>query len=154
MNYQLPENPDRLSKSNSALPEHSNSSREQLYRRVRNLILDYALGVSLLGLIPITEFLTFKLVIAAAIQVKMMWDVGKLWQFPKGQDILAVLGNFFGALGALALALMAWFTFFAMGLFVPYLGSFAIAAALFTFTWMLGQATHQFYANGRYRSGI
>lgn len=152
MNYQPPDSPDALPENDLALQELTNSSRELLYRRVRNLILDYALGVSLLGLIPITGLLTFKLVIAAAIQVKMMWDVGSLWQFPKGQDILAVLGNFFGALGAVALAMMAWFTFFGIGLFVPYLGSFAIAAALFTFTWMIGQATHQFYANGRYRS--
>jgi len=126
------------------------SKREKLYRDIRNLILDYALGVSLLGLIPVNGLLTLKLITAALINIKMMWDVGKLWGFPKGQDILAMAGNLFAALGAIALGLMTWLTFFGVGLFVPYLGSLAIAASLFTATWMIGQATHQFYANGRH----
>jgi hypothetical protein len=126
--------------------------RDRLQRDVRNLILDYALGVSLLGLIPVAGWLSFKLAIAVLINAKMMRDIGYRWQFPRGQDILAIIGNFFGALGAIALSLGAWFTFFALGLFVPYVGSLAIAAALFTLTWMIGQATHQFYANGRHRA--
>jgi uncharacterized protein (DUF697 family) len=151
VNDQPPEPLAGLQGNTPALQEVSNISQEHLYRQVRNLILDYALGVALLGLIPITGFLTLKLIVAAAIEVKMMWDVGRLWQFPKGQDILAVLGNLFGALGAITLALMVWLTFFGVGVFIPYVGSFAPASALFTFTWMIGQATHQFYANGRYR---
>jgi hypothetical protein len=151
MNNQSPERSEGLRENAIALQQLGNSNPERLYRSVRNLIFDYALGVSLLGLIPISGFLTLKLIIAAVIEVKMMWDVGSLWQFPKGQDILAVLGNLFGAFGAVALALMTWFACFGVGLFIPYVGSFAIAAALFTFTWMVGQATHQFYANGRYR---
>ena len=127
----------------------SNQQREDLFRDIRNLILDYALGVSLLGLVPADNSLTIKLIIAGAINIKMMWDVGKRWGFIKGQDILAVVGNFFGALGSIALGVMAWLTFFGVGLFVPYVGGFKIAAALFTTTWMIGQATHQFYANGR-----
>jgi hypothetical protein len=125
--------------------------RDRLQRDVRNLILDYALGVCLLGLIPISGLLSLKLAIAVLLNIKMMRDIGHRWQFPKGQDILAIIGNLFGALGAISLALGAWFTFFALGLFVPYVGSLAIAAALFTVTWMIGQATHQFYANGRHR---
>jgi len=121
----------------------------QLEREVRALILDYALGISILGLIPIPRLLTLKLLIAAGLLLKMMRDVGAKWRFPRGQDILAIFGNLFGGIGAFAVAFMAWVTMFSIGLFVPYVGSLAVAASLFTLTWGLGQATSQFYASGR-----
>ena len=117
-------------------------------RQVRDLILDYALGASILGLIPISGLFTVKLLVAAALILKMMWDIGKLWGFRKGQDLLAIAGSFFGGLGALAMAFGAWLTMFGIGLFVPYIKSLALAAALFTLTWSMGQATKQFYASG------
>ncbi len=118
-------------------------------RASRALAFDYALGVSILGLIPIPGMLTVKLVVAVGLIVKMLWDISVKWQFARGQDILALAGYLFGFLGALAMAFMAWLTFFTIGLFVPYIGSFRIAAALFTLTWVLGQNTNQFYASGR-----
>lgn len=116
--------------------------------RVRDLILDYALGASILGLIPIPRLFTVKLLVAVGLILKMMWDIGKLWGFRKGQDFLAIAGSFFGGLGALAMAFTAWLTMFGVGLFLPYIKSLALAAALFTLTWSLGQATKQFYASG------
>ena len=118
-------------------------------RESRNLALDYALGVSILGLIPISGLLTLKLLVTTGLIGKMLWDIGREWGFPRGQDILAIAGYLFGWLGALAMAFMAWLTLLAIGLFVPYVSSFKIAAALFTLTWMLGQTTNQFYASGR-----
>ncbi len=115
---------------------------------VRELILDYALGTSILGLIPIPGLFTVKLLVAACLILKMMWDIGKLWGFRKGQDLLAIAGSVFGGLGALAMAFTAWLTMFGVGLFVPYIKSLALAAALFTLTWSIGQATKQFYASG------
>ena len=116
-------------------------------RESRNLVLDYALGVSILGLIPIPGLLTLKLLLATGSIVKMSWDIGAKWQFAKGQDILAIAGHLFGLLGAFAMAFMAWLSLLIIGLFVPYVSSFKIAAALFTLTWMLGQTTNQFYAS-------
>ncbi|MBV9387733.1 MAG: hypothetical protein JOZ78_15030 [Chroococcidiopsidaceae cyanobacterium CP_BM_ER_R8_30] len=121
----------------------------QLEREVRTLVLDYAFGVSILGLIPIRGLLTLKLLVAAGLILKMMRDVGAKWSFRKGQDILAIFGNLFGGIGAFAMAFMAWLTIFSIGLFVPYVGDLAVAASLFTLTWGLGQSTSQFYANGR-----
>jgi hypothetical protein len=117
-------------------------------RESRNLVLDYALGISLLGLIPVSGFLTLKLILAIGLILKMSWDLGVKWKFVKGQDILAIVGYLFGLLGAFAMAFMAWLTLLTIGLFVPYVGSFKIAAALFTLTWMLGQTINQFYASG------
>ncbi len=117
----------------------------------RNLVLDYALGVSILGLIPISGLLTLKLLVAISLIVKMLWDIGVKWRFVKGQDILAIAGYLFSWLGAFAMAFMAWLSLLGIGLFVPYISSFRVAAALFTLTWMLGQSTNQFYAIGRSR---
>lgn len=117
-------------------------------RQVRDLVLDYALGASILGLIPIPGLFTVKLLVAAGLILKMISDIGKLWCFQKGQDFLAIAGSFFGGLGALAMAFTAWLTMFGVGLFVPYIKSLALAAALFTLTWSIGQATKQFYASG------
>jgi hypothetical protein len=129
------------------MSETSNYRRQE--RESRNLAFDYALGISILGLIPIVGLLTLKLVVATGLIGKMLWDISLKWKFSKGQDILAIAGYLFGLLGALAMAFMAWLTLLTIGLFIPYLGSFKIAAALFTLTWMLGQSTNQFYASGQ-----
>lgn len=118
-------------------------------RESRNLVFDYALGVSILGLIPISDLMTLKLLLAIGLIFKMGWDIGKKWQFAKGQDILAIAGHLFGLLGAFAMAFMAWLTLLTIGLFIPYVGSLKMAAALFTLTWMLGQTANQFYASSR-----
>lgn len=116
--------------------------------RVRNLILDYALGCSILGLIPIPRLFTLKLIVALGFVLKMIWDIGKQWHWRKGQDFLAIVGVFFGMLGALAMTFMAWATFIGLGVFVPYLQGLAIAVALFTLPWAIGQAVNQFFASG------
>jgi uncharacterized protein (DUF697 family) len=121
-------------------------------RRLRELILDYALGASILGLIPIQRLFTLRLVIAAGVILKMIWDIGNLWGFRRGQDLLAIMGYGFGSLGAFAMAFGAWLTLFGIGIFVPYVKGLAYAAALFTLTWGLGQATRQFYASSNYAS--
>lgn len=116
-------------------------------RRVRNLILDYALGISILGLIPIPRLFTLKLLVAFGLILKMIWDIGKLYRFCKGQDLLAIAGVLFGILGALAMAFMAWLPFLGFGVFIPYLKGLALAAALFALPWGIGQSVHQFYAS-------
>lgn len=116
--------------------------------RVRNLILDYALGISILGLIPIPRIFTLKLIVALGLILKMVWDIGKHWHWRRGQDFLAIAGVFFGILGALAMTFTAWLTFIGLGEFLPYLKGFAIAAAFFTLPWAIGQAINQFFASG------
>lgn len=120
--------------------------------RARDLILDYALGAAVIGLIPISfpgfwiiQFLGLIVLIG-----KMRRDIAALWGFPRGHDILARVGGWFGSLGALAIALMAWLTLLLIGAFVPYIDSLAPAAAFATLTWAMGQLTNQFhFSSGR-----
>lgn len=118
-------------------------------RKARALVLDYALGASILGLIPLGSLLTLKLLIFMILIAKMIWDLGVIWQFPLHRDPLAIAGYVAGWIGGIAMAFLTWLTFFAFGIYIPYVYSFAIAAALFTFIWIIGQATNHFYQVGR-----
>lgn len=117
---------------------------------VRNLILDYAIGAAILGLLPLRGSLMFELQLLAAtvLVFKMKGHIGSQWGYSKGQDVMAIAGSAFGCLGAFSMALMAWATVFCVGLFVPFVGSMALATSLFTWTWAIGQATSQFYVSG------
>lgn len=114
-------------------------------RKIRGMILDYALGNAILGLIPIPRLYTLKFLIAVIFIIKMIRNIAAKRGFPKGQDVLAIAGYIFGWLGAFAMTLMAWLTMIAIGVYVPYVNGFALAAALFTLTWVVGQATNHFY---------
>jgi hypothetical protein len=129
-------------------PQNSALHISQCHRQARELILDYALGAAILGLLTFANLTTLILLVTAGLTVKMMRDIGAIWGFTKGQDMLAIAGNLFGGVGAFAMALMAWVTVIVLSIFIPLLSRFAISAALFTVVWMLGAATNQFYFNG------
>lgn len=116
---------------------------------VRRLIFDYALGAVLVGLIPITGggSLELKLLVVLGLILKMSWDIRKLWGTPKEQDLLAIIGNGFGFLGAVLAGCLAWATMIGLGVVIPYVGAFAKAAGFATATWIVGQSTNQFYTS-------
>lgn len=113
--------------------------------RARALVLDYAIGAAIIGLIPIPGLTLWQILAIALLLIKMMRDIGAYWGFPKGRDLFAIMGNLFGGIGALAMTFMAWLTMFLFGLIVPPLRSLSLAAAFFTLAWTLGQMTNQFY---------
>jgi uncharacterized protein (DUF697 family) len=116
---------------------------------VRRLIFDYTLGAAIVGLIPITGggSLELKLLVVLGLILKMIWDIRDLWGKPKGQDLLAMIGNGFGFLGAVLSGLLAWATMVGLGVVIPYAGAFDKAAGFATATWIVGQSTHQFYTS-------
>lgn len=116
---------------------------------VRRLIMDYCLGTAIVGLVPITGggSLEIKLLIVLALILKMIWDIRRLWGKPRGQDILAYIGNIFGFLAAVVAGCLAWVTLVALGVVIPYASAFAKAAGFATSTWVAGQSTNQFYTS-------
>ncbi len=116
---------------------------------VRRLIFDYSIGAAIVGLIPITGggSLEIKLLVVLGLILKMIWDIRNLWGNPRGQDILAVVGNMFGFLAAVIAGVLAWVTLIALGVVIPYAGAFAKAAGFATATWIAGQSTNQFYTS-------
>lgn len=120
------------------------------HRAGRSLTLDYALGAAILGLNPFPNLLTLTLIFACGLVLIMIRQIGSKWEFVRGQSGFAIAGNLFGGIGALAMAFMAWLSMTVIGFFVPIVDRFAISAALFTLTWMMGLATNQYYEMGFY----
>ncbi len=154
--FKLPER-DSL-EGNKSLAENIQSSEDLIeaiagqlvsMKEVRDLILDYAIGISILGFNPFPGINLVTNTIAGGLILKMIQDVGRKYGYPKGQDAIAIIGSIFGGFGAFAAALVSWSTVSFFGLFIPVIGEFAATSFLFTLTWALGQATNQFYLSGR-----
>ena len=118
-------------------------------KEIRDLILDYAIGISILGFNPFPGINLITNTLAGGLILKMIQDVGRKYGYPKGQDAIAIIGSIFGGFGAFAAALVSWSTVSFCGLFIPVIGEFAATSFLFTLTWAIGQATNQFYLSGR-----
>jgi hypothetical protein len=118
---------------------------------VRRLIFDYCLGTAIVGLIPLRGggALEIKLLVVLLLILKMIWDIRTLWGKPRGQDVLAVLGNVFGFMAAVVVGLLAWATVVGLGVVIPYVGAFATAAGFASATWLAGQSTNQFYTSAK-----
>lgn len=118
------------------------------FQSIQSMVVDYALGVAIVGLNPFQNLLTLTLCIAAAINLKMIWDITRMWRFPQKRSILAIASFGFNLLGALSMGLMAWISFTVAGLFFPIFNRFALSAALMTLTWILGAVVNQFLLQG------
>lgn len=116
-------------------------------QRVRNSVLDYALGAAILGLIPVYGdwISAIRLTLLAGLNIKMIVNVGRFWGYQKGQGNFAIVGCIFAIVGSLALGMMTWLTIFAIGLFVPLVDSLARAFAYGVLTWNIGLAVSQYY---------
>ena len=118
------------------------------YQANQFLMVDYALGVAIIGLNPFQNLLTLTLCIAAAIILKMMWDIRRNWGCSDGNHLLAIASFLFNLLGALTMGFMALLTLIFAGVFFPIINRFALSAALMTVTWIAGAVTNQFFLNG------
>ena len=118
-------------------------------KEIRDLILDYAIGIATLGFNPFPGINLITNTIAGGLILKMMSDIGSKWGYPQGQDAIAIVGSVFGGFGAFFASIASWATISFIGLYVPIIGEFATASFLFTLTWAIGQATNQYYLSGR-----
>ncbi len=118
-------------------------------KEVRDLILDYAIGISILGFNPFPSINLVTNTIACGLIWKMIRDIGAKYGYPQGQDAIAIIGCIFGGFGALAAALASWTTLSFVSLFVPVIGKFTTTSFLFTLTWAVGQTTNQYYLSSR-----
>ena len=112
------------------------------------MIVDYALGIAIIGLNPFQTMLTPTLCVAGALMFKMIWDVVRKWGFPKKQNVSTIASFLFNLLGAFSMGLMAWLTVTVVGVVFPIANRFAVSATLMTVTWIVGAVTNQFCLNG------
>ena len=118
-------------------------------KEVRDLILDYAIGIAIFGFNPIPGINIVTDAVAFGLILKMIRDIGSKWGYPKGQDAFSIVGSIFGGFGALLTAIASWAAISLVGIYIPVIGEFATASFFFTLTWAIGQATNQFYLSGR-----
>ena len=118
-------------------------------KEVRDLILDYAIGIAIFGFNPIPGINIVTDAVAFGLILKMIRDIGSKWGYPKGQDAFSIIGSIFGGFGALFAAFTSWAAISLVGIYLPVVGEFATASFFFTLTWAIGQATNQFYLSGR-----
>lgn len=118
---------------------------------VRRLIFDYCLGAAMVGLIPLRGggVLEVKFLVVLLLILRMIWDIRRLWGKPRGQDVLAIVGNMFGFMAAVVVGFLAWGTVVGLGVVLPYAGAFAQAAGFASATWLAGQSTNQFYTSAK-----
>ncbi|MGC9506134.1 DUF533 domain-containing protein [Baaleninema sp.] len=133
-----------------------NSDRQQMARmaqrnriaaEVRQLSLDYAIGISILGFNPFPGLTLATTLLAFFLILKMMRDIGVKWGYPKNLARLAVLGNLFSGIGAIVAGLSVWATLSFIGFWVPVFGYFGLPGFFFTTTWAIGRATSLYYSS-------
>ena len=119
----------------------------QIGQRVTNSIFDYTLGAVILGLIPVYGqwIPEIRLALLAALNLKMIINIGRFWGYHKKQGSLAIISSIFAILGSFVLGLIAWLTVFIIGLFIPFIDSLARAIGYGVLTWNIGRAVSRYY---------
>jgi energy-converting hydrogenase Eha subunit A len=138
--------------SQSGIPDSSDSGLARRYEAVQQMVVDYAIGLAILGLFH--AFLTPVLVVAVLLLFKMVWDIARRWSFAVTLNPIPLLGQVLNVLGASAIALLAWITLVSLGAFVPLIDHYALAAALMSGTWTLGASANQFFMNAFLHRGL
>lgn len=116
------------------------------YRTTQRLVVDYSIGLGILGFFH--AFLTPVLIVAMVVQLKMLWDIARLWNFRITYNPITIIGEFLNFIGAFAIALLAWTGLVFLGAFIPLIDHYALSAALMSGSWTLGAAANQFFLNG------
>ncbi|MEA5401118.1 hypothetical protein VB734_13840 [Synechococcus sp. BA-124 BA4] len=116
------------------------------YRRAQRLVVDYAIGLGILGLAP--KLLTPILIIAAALLLTMIWHVGRCWQFAIVINPITIGGEVLNVLGALVVAVLTWLILVVLGVSIPLVDHFSLSGALMSGTWTFGAAVNQFFFLG------
>lgn len=121
----------------------------KIARKVRNSVLDYALGAAILGLIPIygAWIPEIRLTLLAILNIKMVINISAFWGYHKGQGNLAIFACIIGIIGSFILSIVTWAIVFAIGLFIPLIDSLARAIAYGVLTWNIGHAVSRYYCS-------
>lgn len=112
---------------------------------VQELIKKYAITTAVLGLNPFLGLSVITNLAALGLNLVLMNKIGAIYGFPKGQDTKQILTNLLGGLGALTASIGVGVIVSA----IPILNVFTMAPTNFVFTYAIGQATNQYYANSR-----
>lgn len=122
--------------------------------KVRNLILDYALGAAIITLLPIPRIGLLQAIALLVLNIFLVRGIARLWNFQKGGDFFAKSGILFGFFGSILLSFLVWLLIVALGVIVPIIGVLAPGVAAFCYFWGIGQTVHYFYVGLIHESPI
>ncbi|MBI4783004.1 MAG: hypothetical protein HY785_17030 [Oscillatoriophycideae cyanobacterium NC_groundwater_1537_Pr4_S-0.65um_50_18] len=113
--------------------------------KARNLILDYALGATIVTLLPIPNIGGWQAIALVLLNILLVIGIARLWQFHKGGNLLVGIGVLFGIAGAILMGFLVWLLMMAVGVVVPLMGALAPGMFAFCYFWGMGQAVNHFY---------
>jgi len=118
-----------------------------LNRQARGRILDYALGATIVILLPIPYSMLLKVVILPVLLGLMVKGLLRLWQGYK-PDAVAKLSLLVSWAGAILLGWLGWLGGIALATRIPWLTGLAPGIAVFSLFWGVGQAVNHCYLSG------
>ena len=113
--------------------------------KVRNLILDYALGAAIVALMPLPQLNGLKAIALLGLNLFLVRGIARLWNFKRGGDLLARMGILFGITGAIGVRILGWLLLVPLSIVVPVFRSLTPGMAAFCYFWGFGQVVHHFY---------
>ncbi len=121
-------------------------------RKVRSMIIDYALLALILGVIPVYGSWVPAVRIACLIfiNVRMVLAVGRFWGHHKGHFVMTNITLILAILRSFFLAILIWAVVVMIGLIIPFVDSLARAIAYSFLTMSIGSSLSHYY----YRPGV
>jgi hypothetical protein len=115
--------------------------------KVRNLILDYALGAAIVALLPIPKIGLLQAIALVVLNVFLVRGIASLWHFQTGGDLLARVGILFGIAGSILMGFLTWLCLFIVSVWTgaAWLMVLAPGVVAFCYFWGIGQTVHHFY---------
>lgn len=120
--------------------------------KVRNLILDYALGAAIVALLPISNIVLLQAIALVVLNIFLVRGIASLWRFQKGGDLLARVGIIFGIAGSILIGFVAWLCLLIVSVWITSvwvaglrLMVLAPGVIAFCYFWGIGQTVHYFY---------
>ncbi len=122
----------------------------RMNERVHHTIMDYALIVAIVSLLPTVPWLQeVQLGAVVVLNLVMVRSIGKRWGFPRGQGPLARVFLVLGILSAILSMLFVYFLVYLTSLYVPLMLGWAKAAGGFALTFGIGRTANDFYLSAR-----
>ena len=120
---------------------------ETIARKVKNAIIDYALGAAILGAIPVYGrwIPLLRVALLIVLILKMVKDIRRFWGDRQDRRVRAVFSCILGIIGSVALALIAWLGVLLLSLLIPFIDVLARAIAYGVLTFNIGLTMSRYH---------
>ena len=116
-------------------------------KKVKKLILDYALGAAILGIIPVYGRLIplIRVILLLILNLRMSRDIARFWGYHRRQNWAETISCIFGIVSSLVLGLVAWLVVLVLAIWIPFIDILARAIAYGVLTFNIGRTVSHYY---------